>query len=77
MIKLAASILIGYFVGLWLAPELFSVDITETAWSNIWVYVYLLFWVFILLINLMKSFFVFAAVLIGAFLLIWLFVGNK
>jgi hypothetical protein len=40
---------VGYLVGLWLAaPGLFSATVTLTAWGNLWVYVWLLFWPFIL-----------------------------
>jgi len=44
IIATAASLCLGYLVGLWLSDGLFSADIMETDWTNIWVYAYILFW---------------------------------
>ena len=35
---------IGYLCGAFLSPELISATPTLTAWNNIWVYAWLIFW---------------------------------
>ena len=47
-------LLIGYLVGVWMAPALFSMTVTLTAWANIWVYVYILFWPAVLMLAVLK-----------------------
>jgi hypothetical protein len=50
LINYSAYLFVGYLVGIWLAaPGLFSWTVTATMWSNLLVYVYMVFWPFILL----------------------------
>jgi hypothetical protein len=43
---------IGYLVGIWLAaPGIFSWTVSATAWGNLLVYAYMLFWPLILLFH--------------------------
>lgn len=61
----------GYIVGLWLAaPGLFSATVSLTTWSNIWVYVWLLFWPFMLLWHFIIWVLIICAVLFVAYLIL-------
>jgi len=55
---------VGYLVGIWLAaPGLFSWTVSMTAWNNLLVYAYMLFWPFILLFHFLIWILLIAAVL--------------
>ena len=71
-----ASLLIGYLVGNWLAPDIFSMTVSETEWSNIWVYIYMIFWGFAIIIHFIKWIFWVVVAMFAIFGGIWLF-NNK
>lgn len=70
------SLLIGYLVGNWLAPDIFSMNVGETEWDNIWVYVYMIFWFFALIIHFVKFAFWFFVAVIAVFFGMWLYSRN-
>lgn len=44
LLEATVYMVVGYLVGLWLAPELFSTNIADTQWHNAWVYGYIFVW---------------------------------
>lgn len=64
---------VGYLVGIWLAaPGLFSWTVSATAWNNLLVYAYMLFWPFIVLWH-----FIIWALLICAVLFVLYMIAEK
>lgn len=50
LVSFAIYLFAGYLVGIWIAgPGLFSWTVAATAWGNILVYAYMLFWPLILM----------------------------
>lgn len=71
--RLAVYLIVGYIVGIFLAgPGIFSWTISATAWGNITVYMYLLFWPFILIF-----FFFFWAIILFVVIVVGLFFLEK
>jgi len=64
LLQTLSYLFIGYLVGIWLAaPGLFSWTVTATAWHNLMVYAYMLFWPFILIWTFMLWALLFAAII--------------
>ncbi len=43
------ALIIGYLLGCYFWPDIFSIHITETQWLNIWAWVWLIFWPIIIM----------------------------
>ena len=63
---------VGYLVGIWLAPDVFSSSVSMTSWDDLWVYAYLLFWPFILFWKMLIW-----ALIIGATLFVIAFIYDR
>ena len=49
LIKTLIYLLVGYLVAVWMHPDVVSLHLTQTDWSNVMVYVWVLLWQLVLL----------------------------